>query len=239
MSAEEFPPALQESVEALSRLVTADETMESTIGRIAELAVEAIPTMDICSISLATDRKIKTVGATDPRAELIDELQYETGEGPCLSAIEKHATFYIPDMSTDETWPKFSRRAAKETGVNSLLSYVLRVHESSLGAVNMMSEQKDAFDANDQTAGVLFAAQAGVALANAVTHREDQIKIQQLEAGMESRSVIGEAIGLLMASRKCTKEEAFTILTEISQRSNIKLKEIASRLVDAAPDILS
>jgi len=239
MSAEEFPPALQESVEALSRLVTADETMESTIGRIAELAVEAIPTMDICSISLAIDGKIKTVGATDPRAALIDEIQYETGEGPCLSAIEKHATFYIADMSADETWPKFSRRAAKETGVNSLLSYVLRVHESALGAVNMMSEQNDAFDANDQTAGVLFAAQAGVALANAVTHREDQIKIQQLEAGMESRSVIGEAIGLLMASRKCTKEEAFTILTEISQKSNIKLKEIASRLVDAAPDILS
>jgi GAF domain-containing protein len=234
-----FPPELRESIDALAQLVTASETTESTINRIAQLAVQAIEPIDICSISLATGRKIKTVGATDPMAARLDEIQYEAGEGPCLSAIAQHETFYIPDMEQDETWPTFSRRAAEETGVASLLSYVLRVDASSLGAVNMMAKQKDAFEPDDLTAGTLFAAQAGVALSNAVTHEGDQTKIAQLEEAIESRTVIGEAIGLLMASRKCDKEEAFKVLADMSQRSNTKLREIAAKLVEVAPEILS
>jgi transcriptional regulator with GAF, ATPase, and Fis domain len=234
-----FPPELKESIEALAQLVTSSETTESTINRIAQLAVQAIEPVDICSISLVTNGKIKTVGATDPMAALLDEIQYETGEGPCLSAIAEHETFLIPDMEKDETWPVFSRRAAKETGVASLLSYVLRVDASSLGAVNMMARHKDVFEPDDLTAGTLFAAQARVALSNAVTHEGDQTKIAQLEEAIQTRTVIGEAIGLLMASRKCDKDEAFEVLADMSQRSNTKLREIAAKLVEAAPEILS
>ena len=234
------PPELSKSLDALAQLVTASETTESTINRIAELAVAAIDPLEICSVSLAKAGKIVTVGATDPMATRLDEIQYSTREGPCLSAIAGHATFYIPDMATDETWPTFSRRAADETGVASLLSYVLRVDDSSLGAVNMMATTTGAFDdEDDRAAGALFAAQAGVALANALTHEKGQAKISQLEEAVQTRTVIGEAIGLLMASHKCDKDEAFKILTAMSQRSNTKVREIATRLVEAAPEILS
>ncbi|MGI8774478.1 MAG: GAF and ANTAR domain-containing protein [Actinomycetota bacterium] len=230
---------LSQSIDTLAQLVTASETTESTINQIAELAVAAIDPLEVCSVSLAKDGKITTVGATDPMATHLDEIQYGVGEGPCLSSIANHATFYIPDMATDETWPTFSRRAAEKTGVASLLAYVLRVDDSSLGAVNMMSTKTGAFDTDDRAAGSLFAAQAGVALANALTHESDQTKIAQLEEAVETRTVIGEAIGLLMASRKCDKDEAFQVLTELSQRSNTKVREIAVRLVEAAPEILS
>lgn len=78
-----------------------------------------------------------------------------------------------------------------------------------------------------------------MALSNAVTHEGDQTKIAQLEEAIESRTVIGEAIGLLMASRKCDKEEAFKVLADMSQRSNTKLREIAAKFVKVAPEILS
>jgi transcriptional regulator with GAF, ATPase, and Fis domain len=237
LKSQEYPQELIESVAALSRLVTADETLESTVARIAELSVKAIDGADECGISLVTDGNIETVAATSESGHKIDALQLETGEGPCLSSIAKQATFYIADMSTDETWPRFSQRAAEEAGISSLLGYVLKVGEGSLGALNMMSRQTDAFDEAAIAAGAVFAAQAGVALANALTHRGNEQKVGQLQEGIRTRQVIGEAVGIVMATRRVPAERAFDILKTISQNTNVKLRVVAAGLVERIDEL--
>jgi transcriptional regulator with GAF, ATPase, and Fis domain len=229
---QEYPAELLESMSALSRLVTADETLESTVARIAELSVIAIDSADECGVSLVTGRDIKTVAGTSDISHTIDSLQLETGEGPCLSSIEEQATFYIPNMATDETWPSFSNLASETTGISSLLGYVLRVGDGSLGALNLMSTQVDAFDDQAIAAGAVFAAQAGVALSNALTHQKNEEKVEQLEEGIRTRQVIGEAVGIVMATRQVKADEAFEILKTISQHTNVKLKEVAAGLVE-------
>jgi hypothetical protein len=154
-----------------------------------------------------------------------------------MSSIKEQATFYIPDMSLDETWPTFSNLAAQATGISSLLGYVLQVGEGSLGAMNVMSFQVDAFDAEAIAAGALFAAQAGVALSNALTHRQDEEKVEQLEEGIRTRQVIGEAVGIVMATRQVNADEAFEILKTISQHTNVKLKEVAAGLVERVDEL--
>ncbi|HEX3327565.1 MAG TPA: GAF and ANTAR domain-containing protein [Actinomycetota bacterium] len=234
---QEYPAELLESINALSRLVTAKETVESTVGRIAELSVLAIDAADACGISLVTGKRIHTVAVTSDIGNTIDALQIETGEGPCMSSIKEQATFYIPDMSQDETWPVFSSLAAQATGISSLLGYVLQVGEGALGAMNVMSFQVDAFDAEAIAAGALFAAQAGVALSNALTHRQSEEKVEQLEEGIRTRQVIGEAVGIVMATRQVNADEAFEILKTISQHTNVKLKEVAAGLVERVDEL--
>jgi transcriptional regulator with GAF, ATPase, and Fis domain len=234
---QEYPAELLDSISALSRLVTAQETFESTVSRIAELSVLAIDAADECGISLVTGKTINTVAVTSDIGNTIDALQIETGQGPCMSSIKEQATFYIPDMSLDETWPTFSNLAAQATGISSLLGYVLQVGEGSLGAMNVMSFQVDAFDAEAIAAGALFAAQAGVALSNALTHRQDEEKVEQLEEGIRTRQVIGEAVGIVMATRQVNANEAFEILKTISQHTNVKLKEVAAGLVERVDEL--
>ncbi|WP_245158935.1 ANTAR domain-containing protein [Blastococcus sp. TF02A-35] len=48
---------------------------------------------------------------------------------------------------------------------------------------------------------------------------------------MVTRQVIGQAVGLLMAQRRCTAEAAFDMLRVASQRGNEKLREVAARMV--------
>ena len=55
--------------------------------------------------------------------------------------------------------------------------------------------------------------------------------VGHLSRGMVTRQVIGEAVGLLMAQRRCTAEEAFELLKSASQRNNEKLRDIAQRLI--------
>lgn len=227
-----YPPELIESVEALARLVLVEEDVDSTSQRIVQLAVHAIDGAEDASISLFEKGKITTVASTSDVGRQIDSLQYETAEGPCLSSIERHATFHIADVETDETWPSFSKRAATETGTRSMVTVVLELHDGARAALNLSSSEVDAFSEEDITMSAVFAAQAGVALGNALTHANSLKKVAELEEGMRTRQVIGQAVGIIMSTRQVDADEAFDILRKISQAANIKLRDIATRLVD-------
>jgi len=46
--------------------------------------------------------------------------------------------------------------------------------------------------------------------------------------------VIEQAKGILMAQRQCGPDEAFDLLRQASQRSNVPVRELAARLVRSA-----
>ncbi|MDQ3964432.1 MAG: GAF and ANTAR domain-containing protein [Actinomycetota bacterium] len=233
-----YPSELLEAADALAKLVAADKGFEETMKRMAELTVLAIDGAEECSISLVRGpgKEMKTMAATADVCYEIDALQEETGEGPCMSSIKDHATFRIPNMEEDETWPTFSKRAAAQTGVRSMLSFVLRLAEDDTGALNLISTKTDAFSEEDIDTGTLFAAQAAVAMADALGHEDDREKLVQLEEGMVTRQVIGQAVGILMATRGVGDEAAFELLIKASQNSNIKLRDIAERVVQKSQD---
>src|SRR3954451_3438829 len=54
-----------------------------------------------------------------------------------------------------------------------------------------------------------------------------------MEEALKSSRKIGAAIGMIMASRMVTEDEAFAILKQASQKSNRKLRELAADLVDS------
>jgi GAF domain-containing protein len=232
-----YPDELIESINALSQLLLAEEDVSSTCGRIAELAVHAVEAADACSISLSRPDGIVTVGVTDEAGSRIDEIQNETNEGPCLSSIEGDGTYRIADVGHDETWPTFSKRTGEETGIKSMVAYALDVPGGARGALNLLARKVDAFDDDDVATGSLFAAQAAAVLASALHHAEDKNQIDQLKQALETRQVIGQAVGIIMASRRVTEDEAFEILVRISQDANIKIRDIARRVVDKSGDL--
>jgi len=81
-----------------------------------------------------------------------------------------------------------------------------------------------------------FAGYAAVALANAHLYDTTANLAQQMQAAMDSRAVIEQAKGIIMGDRRCTADEAFAILTRLSQDSNRKLRDIAAALVDRAAE---
>ena len=53
----------------------------------------------------------------------------------------------------------------------------------------------------------------------------------QLEAALTSRSVIDQALGIIMGQNRCSSEEAFRLLRDASQNRNVKLRELAAAMV--------
>ncbi|MGH2729631.1 MAG: ANTAR domain-containing protein [Actinomycetota bacterium] len=232
MSSHGYSAELDSSLRVLGELVVSEESLETTAHRIVALVVELIEGVDLGGLSLVRGGgKIETLGMTEELVGTIDAVQYECGEGPCLSSIGEQATFEMSDMTTDTTWPRFSTRAA-EMGVRGLLSFVLRVSEDSLGALNLYSRSPNAFTPQDRATGAIFAAQGAISLANALTHDQDLQRTAELERGLATRGVIGRAIGILMERERCSSDEAMAMLTTASQHMNKKLREIAVGIVD-------
>jgi GAF domain-containing protein len=222
--------ALAEDFAAIARLLQAETTPEQTQERITRAAVDTVAGCDHAAISLIGRRGgVQTVAPTDDVPVRVDAIQYETGQGPCLNAMSEHETSVIDDLGSDERWPAFSRRAAEETGVRSMLSFRLFVQGDTIGTLNLYSRRLGAFDLHDRAVGTVLAAHAAIAL----TAASERQHVQQLEEALRSNREIAMAMGVLMGRGEVTEDEAFAQLRRASQYLNLKLREVAARVVEA------
>ena len=217
----------------LSRFFVGDGTLEETLSRVADLTVEAVPAADLVGITLVVEGRQRTAIFTDETAPEIDQAQYDSGQGPCLQAFREQRTTRLDSTSEPGPWPEF-RRAAAAHGIGSVLSLPLVVDKSSVGALNVYARHERAFSADDVETGTLFASQAAIVLANAQAYWDARELSVGLNEAMKNRAVIEQAKGMLMAAEGCDEDAAFEILVKASQRENVKLRDVARRLVDHA-----
>ncbi len=212
------------------RIKLGETDLPGVLTRVAEIARGTIPGADEVSITLTRAGRPYTAAYTGEIALLLDERQYEGDAGPCLQAAADKTTVSVPDTATDTRWDGWAARAAA-AGVGSVLSVGLPIVESVAGAVNIYGLTPHAFDADTIRLAQRFAGYATVALANAHLHDSTASLAQHMQAAMENRAVIEQAKGIIMGERRCTADEAFAILTRISQDTNRKVREVAAALV--------
>ncbi len=230
---EHQPLEPNEAFAELGRIKLADTDIDAVLDKIADLAQRAIPGADEVSVTLMRGKGPHTAAFTGDLALACDERQYKRGHGPCLDAANTAATLLIDDMAQETRWPDYTQSAAK-AGAHSSLSVGLPVHEAVTGALNVYATKPDAFDDDAIMIAQTFAGYAAVALANAHLYDTQATLAQHMQAAMEHRAVIEQAKGIIMAERRCTPDEAFQILTKLSQDTNRKLRDVAAALVASA-----
>jgi GAF domain-containing protein len=230
MTSDAEPLSLDEGLRHLSRLVLRDETLETTLQRIVDVAHRAIPDTVGVSITLKKGNRPYTAVATSAVVQAIDEREYAVDEGPCISAIDTGELQLLADVETEERWPRFTQ-VCKEEGLASSLGVPLCVGDEPYGAMNLYGLTAHAFEEQHQESAQLLADQASVALANSRTYDECGDKVRQLQEALDSRVVIEQAKGVLMATERCDPETAFQLLKERSQHSNRKIRLVAEEVV--------
>jgi GAF domain-containing protein len=206
------------------------EDVAGFIERLTGWAVEQTPGGEACGLTVEQAGSGRTVSYTGELAARGDERQYELDDGPCLEAMRSGQVVAVDDMAEEGRWGDYPRRAV-EAGVRSSLSLPLTVGEAGRGALNLYSSRPQAFSDTDERIARVWAGQASGALEIAWRMAEREDAVEHLHRGLATRQVIGQAVGLLMAQRRCTATEAFDLLKGASQRSNEKLRDVAERLV--------
>lgn len=221
---------LASSFAVLSQTLFIGKTIDTTLHRIVDFAQATVGACDSASISLLKGNKAFTPVSSSPIANEIDQYQYEYGEGPCLDAINVEALLYSEDLTNDARWPQFGPKAVS-LGMRSLLSCRLS-STTTMGSLNLYARVPRAYGEEDRTKAVIFAAHAGVALGAANTLEAEIRKSRNLEGALASRSVIGQAQGILIERERLSPDQAFAALTKASQHLNLKLRDIAQYVVD-------
>jgi len=216
----------------LGRIKLSETDLDGVLHQVATLAKRTIPGVDEASVTLIRGKSPHTAAFTGDLALSMDERQYEQG-GPCVDAANSAATISVSDLTGDQRWPDYIPQAL-DAGVLSSLSVGLPVHESVTGALNLYATKPEAFDEDAVKLAQTFSGYAAVALANAHLYDATATLAQHMQAAMEHRAVIEQAKGILMAERHCTSDEAFAILSTLSQHSNRKLHAVATALVAKA-----
>jgi GAF domain-containing protein len=213
----------------LAGVVLVGRELPEVLNEIVQISRRAIPGSEATSITLIREERAFTVAHDGQIAMDADELQYERGYGPCLDAGRSGEVFVVEDMHDEERWPDYARHVA-ELGVRSSLSVPLPFQGATIGALNNYARHPRAFGQTDVAVGEEVAAFVAIAVANAEAAARATDDVANMRRAMASRSVIEQAKGILMERYKVTAEQAFTLLTHASQRSNVKLREVAEEL---------
>ncbi len=218
----------------LGKVVLVDRTLADVLADVTRIAALGIPGAEASSITLIRDDKPFTAAHHGDMALAADELQYAQGAGPCLDAGRGGVLLRIDDMSVEERWPDYVAHVQAVTGVCSSLSIPLPYQGSSIGALNNYSTRPGAFaEPASLAAGIEVAEYVAIAVANADAHWQLGEQARNMRRAMESRAVIEQAKGVLMAQRKVDADVAFEILRAASQRYNRKLRDIATGIVES------
>lgn len=222
------------ALSALAQFQVTETSVGEALRRIADITLEAVPGADIVGMSmLGDDGRPITAVYTDVESPEIDEAQYREGRGPCLDAWRNNEVVQVPRVEDFvDVYPAFAAKC-RHHGVWSTLSVPMTAGDVALGALNLYSRASDGLSEDDAPFSRDLAAAGAVVLENVSAYWTAFDLGVQLNEALQSRAVIEQAKGMLMASnRGLTPDQAFSMLRSASQRENVKLRNVAKQIVE-------
>jgi GAF domain-containing protein len=215
----------------LQGLLLDTDTATGAVAELAEVARDLIPLAVGAGVTLIDKNGEPTsLAATDPGVETVDRMQYEAGEGPCLTAWDTVSFQRVEDTCTETRWPDWAAAAAA-TGVRSVLSTPLVYHGQEIGAVKVYAGEPEAFTEHEEhLLGLLAGAAATLLGASQDSHTAHQLT-GQLHDAVLGHQDIQQAVGLLMERHDLEADTAHSRLLDGARQQQLPVLELAVRLL--------
>lgn len=220
-------------VEQVGAVLGSVEDVEEYLTGVVHLVAEATAGCDAVGVTVVSGERPFTAAYTTATTLAIDAVQYALDEGPCLEAHRTRSIVRADLDEASERWPAFTAAAA-DFETRALIALPLTARDGSVGSLNLYARSTQALDAVDLPKLTATASRVGEVVAAGLAVVEARQLAGQLEEAMASRAVIEQAKGVLMGKHGLSETEAFDLMRLQSQRSNVKLRTIAARVVEEA-----
>jgi GAF domain-containing protein len=219
---------------ALLRELTArligSENLDDALGALVRTAARPASGTAWCGITLIRDGAPVTAAVSAPLPEGVEEVRYRE-DGPCMTAIRTRELVVVQDLVADSRWWSWSRRV-RQAGVRGALSVPLDIDERVIGALTLYTAEPYALSPDVQLALLLIAEHAGLLLAAVLDRSRLAGLTTELTDALASGETVNRAIGIVMAQRGCSAEDALGVLRDASARLHLPLPDVADRLVN-------
>jgi GAF domain-containing protein len=212
-----------------------EEKVDRAVQYLARAIKEAVPGTVGAGVSLLDTRGRRTsAGFTDRVVERADALQYELGQGPCLTAWAAEKTVFVEDVQADLRWPEWSAAVA-DLPVRAVVSTALVAQKECIGALKIYAALPSAYEASTGRLLELFAGPAATLLSHIQTSEAPHRISESLQAALHSRDTVNRGCGVLMERHGLTGEEALRRLMRLAQARGKTLNQVSAELVAGTP----
>ena len=218
------------SLDALGEALHRSDDLPALVKLVCHQVVRAVPGADEVSVTLLDAGKPFTASSTSELAKELDAIEYREDSGPCVDAAKQGQLVRAGMDEALQRWPVFAQ-ACRSAGMGSFLSTPLVVDDQYSGAINVYSAHDHGFADLDGPLLGLYTAATEVALRSHSRYLRASELSTQLRTALDSRAVIDQAKGIIMAVRGISADEAFKVLVERSQRDNRKVRLVAEEFI--------
>lgn len=227
---------LAEAFVDLADTLVSDYDVTDLLYRLVEHCVRLLD-VDEAGLLLSDQRgSLNVMASSDERTRLLELLQLQADEGPCLECFRSGEPVSVSDLrAASGRWPQFAP-AALAAGYLAVHALPLRLREQVIGALNLFSADTGELADEGIYVGRALADVATIGLLQERSIHRGETVIEQLEAALHSRVIIEQAKGVLAERGALDMDEAFRRLRSHARASNTRLADVARELVDGQLD---
>lgn len=181
---------------------------------------------------------LRAVAASSGQARVVELLQLQSAEGPCLDCYHSATTVQVPDVAAAaDRWPTFVAEVRRTTEFRSVHALPLRLRGEALGAFNLFRAEPGVLPDDDVALAQAFADVATIGILHQRAVRRSQAVVEQLQSALDSRIVIEQAKGVITQSTGLDVDAGFALLRAYCRRRRLRLTDVAQRIVDQELDV--
>jgi GAF domain-containing protein len=223
--------ALARSVARLEGVDPVDTGLDAAL----ELAVaETDDLFDVDGAGLMLvdgDGVLRATAASDEPGGMLEALQEQFGEGPCVDAFLEDGPVLADELAADPRWPSVGPLAAGH-GVRAVLGVPIDLREGPVGTLNVYAAQPHRWDDGDVAAIRAYTRVIASLLRAAVQAHVSDRAATQLQHALDHRSLVEQAKGVIMERRRLDQQGAFELLRARARSSRRRLDEVARETVE-------
>jgi GAF domain-containing protein len=179
-------------------------------------------------------RQLRVVAASSEDAKLMELLQLQNEQGPCMDCYRTSAPVSVPDLARATQWPAFTAAVAEAGPFRSVHALPLRLRGEAIGALNLFHSTPGPLPSADLALGQALADVATIGILQERAIRRRDVLAEQLQAALNSRVMIEQAKGILAERGRLDLSEAFNLLRSQARFQNMRLSDLARDVITGA-----
>jgi len=202
------------------------------LNRLTDFCVELL-SADAAGIVLGDARReLRAVAASDEAAQVIELLQLQNDQGPCLDCFQTATPVSVADLiEATDRWPTFVAAVRERSAFRSVHALPLRLRGRAIGALNLFHAVPGPLPELDLALGQALADVATIGILQERAIRRGEVLNEQLQGALNNRVIIEQAKGVLAQYSGLDPAAAFDQLRRYARNHNLKLAELARRVV--------
>jgi hypothetical protein len=215
-----------------TRVLLSPYDVHAALGELADRVSEALGLIG-SGVSLIHDGRLEFDNAHGAPIAEVERVQEQVQVGPCVAAVRSGQVVAVTDLASQaDRWPDYCDAAAR-VGITAVASLPMRLGEDDapIGALNLYADGLRDWPEEDVAAAAVMADMATAYLVNASYHRKQVELAEQLQSALDSRVIIEQAKGVLVARHRIAPGEAFNRLRRYARSRSVSLTSVADAVV--------